>query len=592
MDANDAQLLREYAQRQSPAAFEQLVRRHGGMVHGAALRQTRDRHRADDVTQAVFMILARRAGSISDAASLTGWLINTTRYAALSAMRLESRRRFHEQKASDMVRNHHEPSPAVDDSELASTLDEALAHLGAKDRSAIALRFLQGKRMQEVGDAMGISEQAAQKRIARALARLRGVLARRGVMAPADALAMSIAAIGAHPAPAELLPLVLGHHAAATAIAHGAMKTMAVAHLKFASSLAAGIVLAAGGATAIVVNSQSPAQAAAPPAQTTPAAVATATPAPVQTVAPATKPAGPSVTVANVTLVDNWNRGEFANGIDTEMRRTTEPAALLSSTTPKWGMSGASMRGVDITPFRGKRVRYTAWLKCNKLANWGGLVLHVGDMNGRIYAWDDMGGRPITGTTDWKQMETVADVPQEATLLRVGMCMHGSGDLWLDGAKVEAVGNDVPVQDDSIWHAWSFSSPHYSTSMDAMMMRNGHPTRLLQSTRAGAGEWYAWDHNDRHPEQYLGKRLKMTAWIKTENVTGPSGLSMRFVGPNFQNVIPDAAQRNIRGTNDWKMYEVTADVPPETQDLCSGFRLGGKGKMWVDEVKYEIVPAK
>src|SRR5687767_12594866 len=97
--STDLQLLRDYAAG-SQAAFAELVRRHVHLVHGCALRQSRgDPHLTDDITQAVFIVLARRARSIRDDASLTGWLVNTTRYAALSALKLETRRKFHERRA-------------------------------------------------------------------------------------------------------------------------------------------------------------------------------------------------------------------------------------------------------------------------------------------------------------------------------------------------------------------------------------------------------------------------------------------------------------------------------------------------------------
>ena len=100
----DAQLLRDYASTASQTAFAELVKRHVHLVHAAALRQASgDPHRADDITQAVFLVLARRAKSIGDEVSITGWLINTTRYAALSAIKLDSRRRYHERRATAMA---------------------------------------------------------------------------------------------------------------------------------------------------------------------------------------------------------------------------------------------------------------------------------------------------------------------------------------------------------------------------------------------------------------------------------------------------------------------------------------------------------
>src|SRR5688500_13251910 len=222
----DAQLLRDYAATGSQPAFAELVRRHIHLVHAAALRQANgDPHRADDITQAVFVVLARRAGSIGDGVSIAGWLINTTRYAALSAAKLDARRRFHERRATAMAQRvaaAHDDDPAVVHDALARTLDAALSRLRAKDRSVIALRYLQGKPIHEVGEMLGISRHAAQKRIGRALERLRDILARHGVNAPADVLAGNLTVMSVHVAPAALVSTVAAGAVPAAASASAA----------------------------------------------------------------------------------------------------------------------------------------------------------------------------------------------------------------------------------------------------------------------------------------------------------------------------------------------------------------------------------
>src|SRR5207244_3620762 len=111
--------------------------------------------------------------------------------------------------------------------------------------------------------------------------------------------------------------------------------------------------------------------------------------------------------------------------------------------------------GVDIPPrLLGKRIRYSAWVKAEKLANWGGLELYAMTPGQRVVALDDMGDRPITGTTDWKQLDIVCDLPRDTATLMVGLGLRGSGSLWLDRAQIEVVGVDVPITDNSIWHSW------------------------------------------------------------------------------------------------------------------------------------------
>src|SRR6266850_7175513 len=177
-ELSDMALLREYAARDSEAAFEELVSRRVGFVYAAALRQVRDPHLAEEVTQAVFIILAQKAGRISDKTILTGWLFKTTRYAAIAQMRADARRRQREQEAF----MQSEIQPAAPDplwDKMSPLLDEALAALGETDRQAVLLRFFENKSLAEVGSHLGTGEDTARKRVSRALEKLHRYFSRR-----------------------------------------------------------------------------------------------------------------------------------------------------------------------------------------------------------------------------------------------------------------------------------------------------------------------------------------------------------------------------------------------------------------------------
>lgn len=181
MESDDWKLIRAW-QGGAQEAFTELVRRHLPLVHAAARRQLGDAHLVDDVAQAVFLLLARKASSLPRSTVLPGWLFNTTRLVVRHTIRSESRRRQRELLAASMDANPTStPSPDASWDRAGAALDEALAQLAAADRDALLLRFTEGRNHREVGVALGIGEEAARKRVDRALERLRVRLAGAGI---------------------------------------------------------------------------------------------------------------------------------------------------------------------------------------------------------------------------------------------------------------------------------------------------------------------------------------------------------------------------------------------------------------------------
>src|SRR5436190_22801266 len=183
MDMEDSELLREFAERGSDAAFTTLVQRYADLVYSTALRQLRDPDLAQEVTQTVFCLLARKARSLSNRAVLVGWLYRATCFAAAGALRTERRRRDRERKAAQMEIQNADTNLAWE--QLSPVLDEAMNQLGEKDRLAVLLRFFQRKPMREVGRALGVSEDAAKVRVGRAVEKLRVFFARKGIVCSA-----------------------------------------------------------------------------------------------------------------------------------------------------------------------------------------------------------------------------------------------------------------------------------------------------------------------------------------------------------------------------------------------------------------------
>ncbi len=212
---DDIALLGQYATSGSEAAFEALVQRRIGFVYSAALRQVRDPQLAEEVTQTVFIVLARKARSIPDQTALTGWLFNTTRFTSLAQIRAAAKRHYHEQ-AIPMDTEIEAPVAEALWQEMAPLLDEALSTLGEKDRRAVLLRFFDNKSLAEVGRSLAVGEDAARKRVERALAKLHGYFARRGISSTTSLIASAICVNSVHAAP----PL-LAKHVAVLALAKG-----------------------------------------------------------------------------------------------------------------------------------------------------------------------------------------------------------------------------------------------------------------------------------------------------------------------------------------------------------------------------------
>lgn len=194
MTSPDNELLRRFAADRSEPDFTELVERHVGLVYSAALRQMAgDTGAAEDVTQAVFADLARKAARLTGHTSLTGWLYTSTRYLAANVRRDEHRRRQREQEALMMDRLLQPADPAPDWDKLRPVLDEAMHELSEADREAVLLRFFERRPLAEVGESLGLNENAARMRVDRALDKLRRLLARRGVTSTAAALGLALA---------------------------------------------------------------------------------------------------------------------------------------------------------------------------------------------------------------------------------------------------------------------------------------------------------------------------------------------------------------------------------------------------------------
>jgi uncharacterized protein (TIGR03435 family) len=255
-EPDDQRLLKEFAGANSEAAFAALVSRHVNLVYSTALRFAGNPEAAEEISQAVFIILARKAAGLRSGVVLSGWLYQTARLTAANYVKHDIRRQRREQEAY-MQSTLNEPD-ALPWQDIAPLLDEAMGGLGETDRNAVVLRFFENKTAREVATALKTTEAAAHKRVQRALEKLRAFFARHGVVWTATMIAGAVSANSVHAAPAGLTQTIsavaLAKGAAASAstltLVKGALRIMIWNKVKYIALIGAGLLLASG--TAIV----------------------------------------------------------------------------------------------------------------------------------------------------------------------------------------------------------------------------------------------------------------------------------------------------------------------------------------------------
>jgi uncharacterized protein (TIGR03435 family) len=264
-DATDMDLVREFAEHNSESAFGELVRRHINLAYSVALRFTSNSPDAQDVTQAVFIILAKKAVSLRGRTVLTGWIYETTRLTALKFLRTRVRRHQHEQEAHMQTTVENQTADDVWP-EIGPLLEQAMSRLNEKERTLLALRYFENRSSEESAALLGIGDWAARKRSTRALEKLRKYFSKHGVNSTTAIIAASISANSLQLAPMALAKSVtaaaMTKGAAASAstltLIKGALKIMAWTKAKTAIVATVAIILTAGTATVTVKSILSP----------------------------------------------------------------------------------------------------------------------------------------------------------------------------------------------------------------------------------------------------------------------------------------------------------------------------------------------
>jgi hypothetical protein len=301
--------------------------------------------------------------------------------------------------------------------------------------------------------------------------------------------------------------------------------------------------------------------------------------------------------------------GWFTFEEDATVRRQPDGAPTISISSPgpslMPGMRGWTVRAMA---WRGKRIEISAYLRTQDVGETTGMNVSVWGPQGQVLATDmnsrqvlatDMNGGPlrIAGTHDWTRMASVLDVPADAERIGFGIGLWGPGRVWIDSFAMQSVPDTVPTTSDTQWHLSTQYTSKYRLVSDSSQPRNGHATARLESPGDGGAatgsEWGKLTRHDRAIGGLAGKRIKIRAMMKSENVTGSAGLFAIAVQYDEQPRYRQTESKHylpVKGTSGWMPYATTLAVPPEFDVLEYGVRFEGAGTVWIDDITVEALP--
>ncbi len=298
---------------------------------------------------------------------------------------------------------------------------------------------------------------------------------------------------------------------------------------------------------------------------------------------------------------------DYQVDLDTTTKVTGKASARMRLATKTPTGYGTFQQTVDATGFRGKRVRFSAGLRTRAVQRWAGLFLRV--YNGAsTVALDNMQERALKDDNDWKRFEVVLDIDPEATELSFGVLLAGAGTVWIDDVMLEEVSKSVAVTSEGGgppalpsnlggenaelggWFLSGGAAQGYRLARTESAPHGGKAClELTPLDLAPNGYGVAMQLFD--AKRAVGKRIRFTAFIKTQGVTARGDFWARVQGSDSPEDGPGLSYRTtpLKASADWTRYELVLDVPQHANNLQFGIGIQGPGRLWVDDVTFETV---
>ena len=323
------------------------------------------------------------------------------------------------------------------------------------------------------------------------------------------------------------------------------------------------------------------------------------------------------------TLDDNGYR----TGVTQDVKYQGKPSGYVQSVSanqPTERFYVTLWQPFKADKFRGQHVEFSGVVKTLPSGNgWINPFVKV-KQEDVVLQFDNMDARHIAHAKGWQKFTIVLDVPEKSTAIDIGFSVTGGGTFWLNGLAVKAVPRSTKVTsipwDPERYQSFSWelrpflknadfsdvgpeagpsevmswarhiTDNDYAVFNDRQMQLHGKPSACIKS-RVPESKDFALLYQDLSTADYRGKRVKLSAFLKTEDVADWAAIFMRVDGANNVLAFDNMEDRPVKGTTDWRQYSIVLDVPNTAKRLRVGSMLAGAGACWLNSVKLDVVGA-